>query len=199
MNNYNQQFKYNFPMYNQNNRYIPQYNPYIQMFMPYMSLYDYNNNDETEKDIEYFKSICPNSVKKIIKQVDEECDKLEYDGSCMFDEYPDKIQLGIIINRIYDKLKDLEEIGIEIDNINKNEDIVIQQTCRGGNCPPPPRPDCRGGNCPPPPRPDCKGGNCPPPRPYPNQNNWLINLIETTLYNEMSNRRRRYRNKKRWF
>jgi hypothetical protein len=34
---------------------------------------------------------------------------MEYDGSLMFDEYPDKVSLDRIIDRIYDRVKDMDE------------------------------------------------------------------------------------------
>ena len=40
--------------------------------------------------------------------VEEECDRMEYDGSFMFDEYPDKLGIMRIVNRIFDRVK-LEE------------------------------------------------------------------------------------------
>jgi hypothetical protein len=45
----------------------------------------------------------------IQKEVDEECDKMEHDGSMMFDEYPDREYLEKIIDRIYDRINNLEE------------------------------------------------------------------------------------------
>ena len=44
----------------------------------------------------------PNTAKLIQRAVEDECDKLEYDGSVMFDEYPDKTSLDRIIDRIYE-------------------------------------------------------------------------------------------------
>jgi hypothetical protein len=48
-------------------------------------------------------------AKLILPEIEKECDHLEYDGSCMFDEYPDKVTLDQIIDRIYDRVKDFGE------------------------------------------------------------------------------------------
>lgn len=41
-------------------------------------------------DIEYLRSLYPISILPIYHIVSDACDKLEYDGSILFDEYPDK-------------------------------------------------------------------------------------------------------------
>lgn len=41
--------------------------------------------------------------------MEEECDRMEYDGSMMYDEYPDRLQLRLMCRRIYDKAKKEEE------------------------------------------------------------------------------------------
>ncbi len=62
------------------------------------------------------------------------------------------------------------EINSTIAKQIDDETVLGSQSCRDGNCMPPPhRPGCRGGNCPPPPpphHPGCRGGNCPPPPPH---------------------------------
>ena len=40
---------------------------------------------------------------KVQELVEEECDKMEYEGSLMFDEYPDRLMLRQICKRIRDK------------------------------------------------------------------------------------------------
>ena len=57
---------------------------------------------EYERDMQKLKDLYPKEVKSIQALVEEECDKMEYEGSLMFDEYPDKLMLRQIVNRIYD-------------------------------------------------------------------------------------------------
>ena len=58
--------------------------------VPMYPLYGYDNMEDFERDLEYFKQLYPSTVRYIQNEVDNECDKLEYDGSVMFDEYPDR-------------------------------------------------------------------------------------------------------------
>lgn len=61
------------------------------------------------RDYDYMKSIYPETAKRLIPFVEEECDRMEYDGSMMYDEYPDQLQLRLMCRRIYDRAKDEEE------------------------------------------------------------------------------------------
>lgn len=65
-----------------------------------------------EKDWNYIKDMYPQMAKSIQEKVDEECDKLEYDGSMMFDEYPDKLMIRNICERIYKEMQ--EQKGREL-------------------------------------------------------------------------------------
>lgn len=53
-----------------------------------------------QKDFEYMKQLLPSTLKRIQVEIDEECDKLEYSGSVMFDEYPDKNYIGMLVDSI---------------------------------------------------------------------------------------------------
>ena len=47
-------------------------------------------------------------MKQITELVDEECDKMEYEGSLMFDEYPDRMMLERVTDRIYQRMQEKE-------------------------------------------------------------------------------------------
>jgi hypothetical protein len=80
-------------------------NPYqIPMGIPMIPLYGYDNSEDLDRDVEYMKRLYPRTAKLVQKEVDEECDKMEHDGSMMFDEYPDKEYLEKIIDRIYNRI-----------------------------------------------------------------------------------------------
>lgn len=71
--------------------------------------YDGDRNSE-EEEIKYMKSMYPDFCKKVQVYVDEECDKLEYDGSYMYDEYPDRDTIEKITDRILDSVKHDERL-----------------------------------------------------------------------------------------
>lgn len=45
------------------------------------------------REMEYFQSIYPQSIKMLQRYVTEECDRMDYKGSPMYDEYPDRIMI----------------------------------------------------------------------------------------------------------
>lgn len=147
------------------------------MEFPTFTLYGYEDTEEDDKDWEYMKYMYPKVGKRVLKEIEEECDKLEYEGSCMFDQYPDRIRLGMITNNIYTRLRDLDDKTekLEAENVEASQRNRRQDDCRYGRCPhwPSRRPDGYG------------------------RENWLRDLIEVMLYNEIVNRRRRRRNRRR--
>lgn len=71
--------------------------PYPLMY-PYPDLY--MSEMETERDLQYLQQMYPTDAKRMQKKVEEELDKLEYEGSMMYDEYPDRVSLLLICDRI---------------------------------------------------------------------------------------------------
>ncbi len=68
--------------------------------MPFSPFYNYDSSDAIDNDYFYMQSITPYGMSDITKHIIDECDRLEYDGSFMFDEYPDKNQMLAVTKRI---------------------------------------------------------------------------------------------------
>lgn len=82
-----------------------------------MDLKEYGEEKRDRRDVDYMKSIYPMSAKKILPYVEEECDWMEYEGSMIYGEYPDRLLLYMMAGRIYDRMKEGEkkEIAMEIE------------------------------------------------------------------------------------
>lgn len=78
-----------------------------------------NEKNMSRRDYDYMKSAYPDAAKRIMPYVEEACERLEYSGSVMFDEYPDQLQLRLLCRRIYRKVIDKEQWG-EIRNSEGN-------------------------------------------------------------------------------
>lgn len=90
----------------------------LPYYMAYpMDLKEYGEEKRDRRDVEYMKSMYPMSAKKILPYVEEECDRMEYEGSMIYDEYPDHLLLYLMAGRIYDRMKEGEkkEIAMEIE------------------------------------------------------------------------------------
>lgn len=80
--------------------------------LPYYMAYPmpllYDDEKMEKRDFEYLKSLYPMTAKRVLPYVEEECDRMEYEGSMIYDEYPDQLQIHLMCGRIYDKVKDME-------------------------------------------------------------------------------------------
>lgn len=159
-----------------------------------------------ELDFDKIKQCYPSQVTRIRYMVEDTCDRLEYEGSPMFDELPDAATMQRLAHEIYQQVADddTEMIPCISWPVEPDDPVchggacrvqdVVEETvpaaviCRGQGCMPsdPPTRGCRGGGCVPPYVPDCDSGNC-----------MLRQMIEVMLLNEMFYRRNRYRTR-RW-
>lgn len=57
-------------------------------------------------DAKKMQNLYPAAAKEIQRYVEEECDKMEYEGSMMFDEYPDSIMLSRLTEKIWGRMED---------------------------------------------------------------------------------------------
>lgn len=140
------------PKYKKTAPYPDPYRP-----IPLFPIYGYDNSEEAEKDFEYMKQLYPRSSHRIQELIEDTCDRLEYEGSMMFDEYPDRLQIALLANKIYSQLAPSAT----------TEPLTAQHSG-------------------------------PPNRPHPSDPDWLRHMIEIMLCNEMCQRRRRYRSRRRW-
>lgn len=134
---------------------------------------DYGMDTENQADMRYMKELYPELAKRIQTLVDEECDRMEYDGSMMYDEYPDRVMIYRIVKRILDQL--VAEGAIELENPVGNGmagDVAGTESVGAMQC---------NGNC-------C-GGNC--------RNPQFEDLIQVILLNEIFKRRSNQRNRRR--
>ncbi len=77
---------------------------------PYFMTPDYaqvmEEQQEAERDLRKMQSMYSEAVKLLLPYVEEECDKLEYEGSPMFDEYPDRSAVYRMEEHIFGQVKD---------------------------------------------------------------------------------------------
>ena len=81
--------------------------------LPYYMAYPmpllYDDDRIARRDLDYMKSLYPAAAKRLIPYIEEECDRLEYEGSMIYDEYPDKLQLCLMCRRAYEQVMKQEK------------------------------------------------------------------------------------------
>ena len=86
---------------------------------------------ETQRDFEYFKSMYPAAIKGYQAKVEAVCDRMEYEGSPMYDEYPDRVMLDRICRQI---CQDIERESAAAQNPLSVEEFERVETYElGGN------------------------------------------------------------------
>lgn len=83
----------------------------LPYYMAYPMPLQYDDERIEQRDFDYMKSMYPETAKRLLPYVENECDRMAYEGSVVFDEYPDQLQMRMMCRRIYDKVKDMD--GIE--------------------------------------------------------------------------------------
>ena len=103
----------------------------LPFYMAYPVPLLYNDDRNARRDYDYMKSIYPDTAKRVLPYMEEECDRMEYDGSMMYDEYPDRLQLRLMCRRIYDKAEKEEENRVLAYGSDRGYDIsgTLQETC----------------------------------------------------------------------
>lgn len=82
----------------------------LPYYMAYPMPLEYDDERKERQDVEYMKSMYPDEVKRILPFVEDECDRMEYEGSMIYDEYPDMLSVRMMCSRICNRIK---EIGLE--------------------------------------------------------------------------------------
>ena len=101
----------------------------LPFYMAYPVPMLYDNDRNARRDYDYMKSIYPDAAKRVLPYIEEECDRMEYDGSMMYDEYPDRLQLRLMCRRIYDKAeKEEKDLGTWL--MDLIEVMTYQELCR---------------------------------------------------------------------
>ena len=102
--------------------------PYTGDKMPFYMTYPMQNTlfeeTEYEKDCRRMQELYPRDARQIQSLVDRECDRMEYDGSMMFDEYPDKFMMEHLCRKIEQEVLKEEEGNTSV--------LIIEETCQGG-------------------------------------------------------------------
>ncbi|WMC94114.1 hypothetical protein [Kineothrix sp. MB12-C1] len=96
---------------------------YNQRILPFYMTYPlplyYQEEDTATRDLEYLQQMYPMEAKKYQKIIAGILDKLDYEGSMIYDEYPDKWQMYRLSQSVLEVIRKKEE--------ETNKDTVISK------------------------------------------------------------------------
>ena len=86
--------------------------------------------EKSYPDAEYLKSMYPPSILPIYRLVVNASDMMEYEGSLMFDEFPDKIRVKKVADKIAEQADKYDRNLIDVLVINE----MLRRRIRRRNC-----------------------------------------------------------------
>lgn len=81
----------------------------LPFYMAYPLPLFYQQEDSVTRDLEYLQQMYPTEAKKYQKIIAETLDRIDYEGSMIYDEYPDRWQIYRLTQIIVDKIKKAQE------------------------------------------------------------------------------------------
>ena len=86
---------------------------YLKEYFPFYTTYAnpllYEGERMQDKEFNLMKSYYPGTVQHIQEKIEEECDLMDYEGSRLYDEYPDRMTLYKMAQDIYAVLEQEEK------------------------------------------------------------------------------------------
>ena len=106
---------------------------YYRAFPPYMGYQGYGQwaqpgmipEDRMLEDMEYLQQMYPTYARKYQSTINSFVDRMDYDGSFIYDQYPDKIQLEYFVSSILAAVKKENDGNSSNDNIEADNTQVL--------------------------------------------------------------------------
>lgn len=92
----------------------------LPYYMAYPMPFEYDDERRERRDMEYMRSMYPDLVKRILPFVEDECDRMEYEGSMIYDEYPDMLGIRMMCDRVYNRVNEMgifDDDGMMMENM----------------------------------------------------------------------------------
>ena len=96
----------------------------VPFYMTYPMRNTFLEEAEYDRDCRRLQEMYPKDARRVQGLVSRECDKMEHEGSMMFDEYPDRLLFRLLCRRICRELWDCGQDGAE--RIPDREDPRMQ-------------------------------------------------------------------------
>ena len=97
----------------------------LPFYMAYPLPLYYQPEDSVTRDLEYLQQMYPSQAKKYQKMIAETLDHIDYEGSMIYDEYPDKWQIYRLTQMIVEKIRKSDEENADMDEERLTEFIQV--------------------------------------------------------------------------
>ena len=97
----------------------------LPFYMAYPLPLYYQQEDTVTRDLEYLQQMYPSQAKKYQKMIAETLDHIDYEGSMIYDEYPDKWQIYRLTQMIVEKIRKSDEENADMDEDRLTEFVQI--------------------------------------------------------------------------
>lgn len=94
---------------------------YLPFYMSYPVRYPYDQENQVARDMEYLREMYPKEAQKLLIRIAEILDRMDYEESMIYDEYPDRWQLYRLAENIVKILKEDAERNEEAHSAEKWE------------------------------------------------------------------------------
>lgn len=148
-------------------------------YVPTAGIFDvFAEEKQLFEDAGRLQSFYPEIAREIQLRVAEVCDQMEYEGSMMFDEYPDRIMILRLVDKVKGQMKEFLAEGDTEKLLEGEAAAELEHAAGGEELSQNPLSGQAGRRQPPPP---------------PKGNDWLGDLVQVVLLDEMHRRRCRHR------
>ena len=86
----------------------------LPFYMAYPLPMYYQQEDSVTRDLEYLQQMYPAQARKFQKIIAEMLDHIDYEGSMIYDEYPDKWQIYRLTQMIVEKIRQGDPSSVEV-------------------------------------------------------------------------------------
>ena len=109
---------------------------YLKEYFPFYTTYAnpllYEGERMQDKEFNLMKSYYPGTVQHIQEKIEEECDLMDYEGSRLYDEYPDKYMIYHLSCKIRESME--PEISTQAIREDFLDELIQVMLCQEIDC-----------------------------------------------------------------
>lgn len=107
------------------------YDRYLPFYMAHSAPLFYEGESQQEKEFQLIKSYYPKTALRVQEKVEEVCDQMDYPGSPIYDEYPDRFTLDHICRRI---AGEMETGDLAVSSLEELVQVLLFQEIHRRRC-----------------------------------------------------------------